>query len=316
MPIKALVPNHLLAELRPLADVLQVTLVPYDRNGVPESDSQGAEVLFRYWLSSEHGDRLIDQHPGLRWIHTGSVGVDHILTPAFLKTEITLTNAAGIGAVSIAEWTVAAMLALQKGLRQVFEQQAARKWEKIERDELSGGRVIILGAGRVATEIATRLRSFGLRLICVRRQRQPHPLFDETQHISNLPELVRNADWIIITLPLTAETRGLVNEQLLRNVPRSCRLVNVARGEIVDEAALLAALQEGRLGGAALDVFAQEPLPSSHPFWSAPELIVIPHASGNSPQVRAKRVELFGENLRRYVKGQPLLNVVNVAAGY
>ena len=314
--MKVLIPAHFREDLETVAGVLGVTLVPYDNEGVPQSESAGSEACFRWWLTVEQGDRLIRDHPRLRWIHTGSAGVDHILTPVFLHAQPVLTNSAGVHAVSIAEWTVAAILALQKDLPGILEQQHQRLWQKVERHELIGQRIVILGAGQIASEIASRLRPFGVHLASVRRQGKKHPLFDETLPAAALDTAVRDADWLIITLPLTPETRGIVSEKVLNAIPSRCRVVNVSRGEVVDQDALVRALQQGRLAGAALDVFNEEPLPADHPFWSLPHVMVLPHTTGNSPSMRRREIDLFSENLHRFVKNEPLLNIVDPAAGY
>lgn len=314
--LKALVPRHFLEELQSTARELGVILLPYDRDGKPQGDSRGAQILYRWWISTEQGDRVLASHPELQWIHSGSAGVDHILTPAFLASRITLTNSSGVHAESIAEWTVAGILALEKDLRLIFRQQEAREWEKVERAQLTGKRVVVLGAGHLGSEIAKRLRPFGVRLIGVRRSGRNVPEFDETHPVDRLLEVCRTADWLIVAAALTEKTRGLVSQRVLEALPPAARLVNVARGEIVDESAMVDALVKGRLAGAVLDVFSTEPLPADHPLWSMPQVIILPHTTWRSPQVREKQLALFKENLRRFVKGEQLLNVVNVSAGY
>lgn len=316
MSIRVLIPGHFLEDLERAFDVSGITWVPYDKEGVPQTDSTGSKALFRWWLSVEQGDKLIRDHPGMRWIHTGSAGVDHILTPTFLQANLLLTNSAGVHAASIAEWVLAAILALEKDLPGMLERQSARAWQKVERDELTGKRIVILGGGQIATEIAVRLRPFGVGLVCVRRIAKKHPHFDETFPVSALRVAVRDADWLILTLPLTPATRGIVSGEVLRLLPARCRVVNVSRGEILDQEALLEALREKRIGGAVLDVFTAEPLPADHPLWSMPNVVVWPHTTGASPAVRRREIELFSENLRRFVAGKPLLNVVDPAAGY
>jgi phosphoglycerate dehydrogenase-like enzyme len=316
MAIKALVPMNLLSELSDGLAGLDVNLVPYDQEGRPRQDSPDAEILFLYWLTPQQTDQLLGTHPQLQWVHTGSAGVDHVITPAMLRSKVMLTKSAGVHARSIAEWSVLGILALEKGLARTLNQQRDHVWQKTERDELAGKRVVILGAGEIASEIATRLRPFGVQLVCVRRHTELHPLFDETYSTSQWHQAVRDADWLVIALPLTRETRGLVDEQFLRSLPAKCRLLNVARGEIVDQKALVEILTQRRIAGAVLDVFAEEPLPANHPLWSMPEVMVWPHTTAHSPQSKRRQIELFLDNLRRYARRQPLLNVVDLAAGY
>jgi phosphoglycerate dehydrogenase-like enzyme len=178
-----------------------------------------------------------------------------------------------------------------------------------------GKHVVVLGAGKIASEVATRLRPFGVRLTCIRRKSAPHPLFDQVATLGQIGPL-NEADWLIIALPLTKETRQLVDAAFLRMLPDRCRIVNVARGEIIDESALIEALRSGRIAGAVLDVFEQEPLPTDHVFWTMPNVLVFPHTTWRSPQVQERQIALFVENLRRYSGGERLLNVIDTAAGY
>lgn len=316
MTVKALVPAHFVPELQERAEALGVTLVPYDKEGVPQGDSSGSSILFRWWLTVEQGDEIVRRHPDLKWVHTGSAGVDHILTPAFRQADLFLTNSTGVHAASIAEWSVAAILALEKDLPLMLRQQRDRVWEKVTRDELPGKHGVILGAGQIATEIAARLRPFGLRLTCVRRREGNHPLFDRTMPIDRVREAAVDADWLIVTLPLTAVTRGIVDDSLLRTVPPRCRILNVSRGEVIDQRALVRALDEKRIAGAVLDVFATEPLPANDPLWAMENVIILPHTTGFSPKVRRKEIDLFADNLGRYVRDEPLRNVVDQSAGY
>lgn len=313
---KLLVPSHFASPLRNLTEGLPVTIVGYDKDGNPEDDSTGTEVFFRWWLRVATGDRIIRDHPALRWIHTGSAGVDHILTPTFLESRIVLTNSSGVHAASIAEWAVTAILALEKALPLLLEQQRGHVWETHERNELSGRRAIILGAGHIAREIAARLRGFGVLVEAVSRSATPSRHFDAVFSSTELAGRLHGASWLFVTLPLTAETRGLVDARLLSELSRDAVVVNVARGEIVDETALLAALVEGRLGGAVLDVFTNEPLPPDHPLWDAPRCIVLPHTTWRSPQVRTKQLDLFVRNLRNFLSDAPMENVVDTARGY
>lgn len=312
---KALVPGHFLEPLRERLRDEDVKLIAYDAHGNPLRDSGGASILFRWWLSQEEGDRLIEQHQ-LEWIHTGSAGVDHILTPRFLASGIVLTNSAGVHAASIAEWVVAAMLMYEKNLPEMLEQQRGHVWEKVQRDEMKGKIAVFLGAGHIAREIAARLRPFGVKLRAIRRRAQVDAAFDESFAIGELSSRVQDADWLIVTAPLTSSTRGVVNGPVISRLPPRCRFVNVARGEIVDEPALTDALREGRLAGAILDVFSEEPLPDDHPLWDLPGVLVLPHTTWRSPQVQDKQLDLFEKNVRRFLRGEALVNVVDVKAGY
>lgn len=313
--VRVLVPSHFLGDLSETAAKLGVTLVPYDQHGAPGGDSAGSVALFRWWLTPAEGDHLVEAHP-LEWIHSGSAGIDHILTPTFMKSGIALTNSAGVHASSIAEWVIASMLYQVKDLARMVEQQHERRWEKIERPELSGQRAVFLGGGHIAREIALRLRPFGVGSVVIRRTIGNDPAFDRSLMMEEGLGDLAAADWLLVTLPLTGETRNLVDRDLLARLPAGARIVNVSRGEVIVEEALLAALRERRLAGAILDVFREEPLPASHPFWSMPEVLLLPHTTWRSPQVRQKQIELFAGNLRRFVRKEPLVNVVDRERGY
>lgn len=314
--LEVLVPAHFTEILRGLTADMEVRFIPYDKEGVPEARSPEVSALFRWWLSVPAGDALIRDHPKLRWIHTGSAGVDHILTPLFLRSNIVLTNSSGVHATSIAEWVVTAILAGAKKLPQLLEQQRGHVWQTIECDELAGKRAIVLGAGHIAKEIARRLRRFGVSVDAVRRNAAADPAFDGVHPVRALESLLRDADWFIITAPLTDETRDLVDRRIIAALPRRARIVNVARGEIVDEAALTDALRNGALDGAILDVFREEPLPADNPLWDMPNVMILPHTTWRSPQVKQKQLALFVRNLRRFAAGEAMENVVDPRRGY
>ncbi|MCA1731990.1 MAG: D-2-hydroxyacid dehydrogenase [Acidobacteria bacterium] len=316
MENRILVPGHFERELRDRTAGLGTELVPYDESGVPQSDSSGASALFRWWLSEEQGDRLIAEHPSLEWIHSGSAGVDHILTPRFRSSSILLTSSAGVHAPSIAEWVVGAMLQAVKDFPAMRLQQTERRFEKVQRPELVGQRALFVGTGRIATEIAARLAPFGLLLSGVRRSGSEHPLISDVLPPAKLRDAAASADWLIVTAPLTSETNGIIGRDVIAALPPRARVINVSRGELVDEDALLDALRTHALAGAILDVFRVEPLPPDHPFWGMDQVMVLPHTTWRSPQVRGRQIDLFVDNLRRFLASEPLRNVVDVERGY
>lgn len=315
MTTRVLVPGHFAHDLAARMPP-DVEIVPYDEAGIPLADSSGASVLFRWWLTSAQGDALLAAHPNLRWIHSGSAGVDHILTPRFRASSLVLTNSAGVHAPSIAEWVVGAMLQIVKDFPAMRRQQEERRFEKVLRPELTGQRALFLGTGQIASAIASRLAPFGMRLAGVRRGGASHAVIGEILPPTRLAGAVADADWLIVTAPLTPETEGIVSRDLLAALPSRARVVNVSRGELVDEEALIAAIREKRLAGAILDVFRVEPLPPDHPFWSMEDVLVLPHTTWRSPEVRARQIDLFVDDLRRFLAGEELRNVVDVERGY
>lgn len=311
-----LVPLHFIDELREPAKAHGAALIGYDQDAVPADPGRDAVALFRWWLSSEAGDRIVREHPSLRWVHTGSAGVDHILTPGFRASGITLTNSAGVHAPSIAEWVVAMVLAEAKGLETIFSQQRDRVWKVTRSEEIAGRHAVILGGGHIAAAIASRLRPMGVRVSAVNRSGRPDEAFDAVATLSSLGSLCRAADWLILAAPLTRETRGLISAELIATLPSRARVVNVARGELVDESALREALETRRIAGAILDVFEHEPLPADHPFWAMDNVRVLSHTTWRSEQVHARQMALFLDNLGRFTRNEPLRNVVDPARGY
>ena len=312
-----LVPSHFLEELAGRLEGRPVRLVPYDKHGNPlESSDDEADGLFRWWLTVEEGDRLITTHPRLDWIHTGSTGVDHILTPAFRSRAITLTSSRGVHAPSIAEWVVAAILHVEKRLDLIETQQKERTWKQIEVSELSSREVVILGGGAIGGEIARRLSPFGCSITVVTRSGQSDAAAGRTVRSERLGDVAANADWLIVAVPLTPETRAVIDASLLGRMRPSARIVNVARGEIIDERALEAALVEGRIAGAVLDVFEKEPLPGESPLWSLENVLVLPHTTWKSPETRERQLALFVRNVLLRSEGRTMENIVDVQRGY
>ncbi len=208
------------------------------------------------------------------------------------------------------------MLAVVKRLPEFFAQQGERRWHKLGLRELRGLTVGIIGLGDIGGEIARLCRAFGMRVLGLRRHPRPYEHADEVLGPDRLHDLLAHSDFVVITCPLTEETRGLIGRAELAAMNPDAWLINVARGAIVDEEALLEALRERKIGGACLDVFTEEPLPEDSPFWDLPNVIITPHNSWSSPHIQEREVDLFLDNLRRYVAGEPLLNVVDKQVGY
>jgi phosphoglycerate dehydrogenase-like enzyme len=255
--------------------------------------------------------------PQLRWLQTFNAGTDHPIFARFLERRVRLTSAAGASAEPIAQTALAGILMLARGFPHWLDAQRRRAWEPHPADaiprDLRGQTLVVFGLGAIGSELARLARAVGLRVVGVRRApaRGGEPV-DELVPPSRLRDVLPRADWLAIACPLSDETRGAIGAELLALLPRGARVVNVARGEIVDEAALVAALSDGRLAGAYLDVFAAEPLPADSPLWSLPNVIATPHNSAASRGNEARQVEIFLDNLARYGRGEPLRNEVGV----
>jgi len=253
----------------------------------------------------------------LRWAQSSSAGLDQVLFPELIDSEVIVTNAAGTYATHGAEHAFALLLALTRGLHHAVRNQRERRWQREPLRELYGGTLGIIGAGGFGVEMAKRGQGFGMRVIAVDPVRKERPAcFDELWGVDRLDDLLAQSDAVMIAAPRTPETEGLINAAALAKMKPTAYLINVSRGGIVDEAALAAALNEGRLAGAGLDVCDVEPLPPDSPLWACENLILTPHVAGVSQHRHRRTAELFAENLRRYVAGEPLLNVVDKRRGF
>jgi phosphoglycerate dehydrogenase-like enzyme len=264
---------------------------------------------------------------GLRWLHVHSAGADRPLYRELAARGVTVTTSAGANAGNVAVTAVAGLLALSRRFPMLMAAQAQRRWSPLLGEampqDLAGQHAVIVGWGPVGQAIARRLLAFDLKVSVVRRQ-AGRAVFDhpagadhrpdapglQAWAYSDLVHAVREAHWLVLACPLTSLTQGLVDDHVLGAMPRGAGLINVARGEVLDEAAFIAAIHRGHLGGAHLDVFHHEPLPSSSPLWDLPGVLITPHAAGHSTGNRARVAGLFVDNLTRWLRGEPLRNVV------
>ena len=263
---------------------------------------------------------LARQAPRLRWVQLSSSGVGHLVERMELgASPIVVTNAAGVHATPLAEFVLFAMLYFAKRMPRVLADQRRHHWERFALDTLPGKTLGIVGLGRVGRAIARLARGAGLRVIAVRRTTGPsggQADVDDVYPPSGLRRLLAESDYVVLILPFTPETAGLLGEAELALMKRGAVLINIARGQLVDEPALIRALQSGHLGGAALDVFAQEPLATDSPLWDLPHVLVTPHSMSTACGENEALVELFCDNLRRYLTGAPLRNVFDRRRGY
>jgi phosphoglycerate dehydrogenase-like enzyme len=276
-----------------------------------------AEVLFVWDFRSHEIEELWDELTALRWVHTASAGVDHILFPRLRSSDVVVTNSAGIYSQSIAEYVMAILLFDLKGLSVTLEAQRAHQWSYRETELLRGKSMCVIGMGDVGRAIAQAGQSLGLRVSGIRRSASSIAVGGLPIHSpSRIKEAVAEADYVVVAAPLTQETTGLVNARVISAMKPSAYLVNVGRGPIIDERALVSALRSGRLRGAALDTFGQEPVPHDSELWSVPGLLVSPHMAGDAAGWQARVLDLFGTNVERYLRGKPLLNLIDKGRGY
>lgn len=330
-PIFAL-PDEVVAALRAAVPDWEVRVLdsPADGTGdgrggagaaALEAVAAGAEVYMGFGIPAE----ILRLGRALRWVHSGAAGVRGSLTPEMLASDVVFTNSAGIHGPPVAETVLATLLHFARGVDHAVASQRERRWDKRPFDsadapvrELSRSTVGVVGLGGLGREVAWRAAALGARVLGTRRR--PEPLEMEGVEVLRgevgLRKLLEASHYVVLTLPETPETTGLMDAAALARMRRDAVLVNVSRGGLVHSAALVAALEEGRLRGAALDTFEREPLPADDPLWSAPRLLITPHTSAYSHAFWEREGGLILENLRRYRAGEPLRNVVDKGAGY
>jgi glyoxylate/hydroxypyruvate reductase A len=257
--------------------------------------------------------------PRLEWIQAIGSGVGQFVSARLPEGGIVLTNGASIGAGAIAEWTMARILQILKRLPEHDAQARERRWVMAPGSHLEGRTLAIVGLGAIGRQVARRARGFGVRLVGVRRQTavgEPDPDVDELFGPDRLHAVLERSDIVVVAVPGTAENENLFDAQAFAAMRPGSMFVNVGRGMLVDENALMASLHSGHLRAAAIDVARTEPLPPDSPLWTTPNLLISPHSSAASDQYGHRAFDLFCENLTRFVNGEPLLNVVDLSSGY
>jgi glyoxylate/hydroxypyruvate reductase len=312
---------------------------PGDHGGDPEfrRDADGearwramldrAEVLLG--IPGDSADALAGllagANPGLRWIHATSAGAGELVRRAGLDRgaldRVVVTTSSGVHAVPLAEFAVLGLLAVAKDLPGLAAAQRTRSWPTVRQPlrELRGQTLVLVGLGEIGREVARLGKALGMRTVGVRRSARSSgapPFTDEVHGADRLPELAGRADAMVVSLPLTGETAGLLDRATIERLPPACIFVNVGRGAVVDEAALVDALRERRIAGAVLDVFETEPLPPGSPLWTLPNVLLSPHAAALSEHENERIVELFVANLRRFLAGEPLANRIEPGIWY
>lgn len=318
--MKVLVPQDVQEELqtRARARAPGVALLPYAEDGPLPDDLPGAEAVLR-WIAGRRYAELVEHGPRVRWLHTASAGVDHVLTrPVREKPGLVVTDSGPAFEIAISEFVLAWMLMVTRRLPELLQRQRQHLWEWLPQAELYGQTVGIIGLGPIGRGIAVRAKAFGMTTLGWRRRPVPVPAVDETlTGDGGLSLLLSRSDFVVLAAALTDHTRTLINASRLAQMKPSAYLLNIARGAMVDEPALIHALRQGHLGGACLDVFAQEPLPPDSPLWDMPHVFVAPHSSsGWTAGLQERQKQLFLDNLARFAKGEPLHGMVDIAQGY
>jgi phosphoglycerate dehydrogenase-like enzyme len=299
----------LLERLAPVADI---RYAEHAREALPAAD-----VLLAWDFAAHTVRDGWDQADRLRWVHVAAAGVDRVLFPELVQSDVVVTNARGVFDRPIAEYVLMCVLAHAKGLYRSRDLQRQRHWEHRETANISGASVLVVGTGAIGRAIARLLRAAGMEVKGAgRTAREGDPDFGSVLASSDLAAYLPDADYLVLAAPLTPQTRGLIDAGALSRLKPSAFLVNVGRGACVEQAALRAALAEGRLAGAALDVFESEPLPAGDPLWDAPGVFISPHMSGDFAGSLELLAGQFIENVHRWTSGQPLRNVVDKSLGF
>jgi phosphoglycerate dehydrogenase-like enzyme len=284
------------------------------RTRAPEADA----ILYAHF-QAELLSSILPAAGRLRWIHSLWTGVEGILRPEVLNHPATLTNGRGVFRWPLADWVIASMLYFAFDLRRVIAQQQEGAWRLVFGTSLNGRTLGIVGYGGIGSAAAERAKPFGMKIAAHRRRPQLYDgdgVVDASYGTGQLKELMGVSDYILAALPLTPETRGLIGPAEVEAMKPNAVVINVGRGPVIDEDALIRALDSGKIRGAALDVFDTEPLPTGHPFWRMQNVLLSPHTADRVDGFLKPALECFLENMDRFHKGEPLQNVVDKHAGY
>ena len=309
------------ARARSLGRPLELVVLPADPAGrLPDETCARIELAFFSGdVFPEYSRQFFStarKAPQLKWLQVFNAGVDHPIYSEMMERGARLTTSSGSTAEPIAQTAITGMLMLARNFPRWLAAQTRHAWDPMRAPDtlprdLTEQRVLVVGLGRIGNEIARLAKGLGMPVTGIRRSgRHADDHADAIEPPERLDEALAHAEWLIIACPLTNETRGLIDARRLARLPRGARVVNIARGEIIDEPALIAALQSGHLGGAYLDVFAEEPLPAASPLWDLPNVLMTPHNSAAAAGNEQRVYEIFIDNLGRWLRGEPLVNEV------
>jgi phosphoglycerate dehydrogenase-like enzyme len=296
-------------EIRAIAPGAEVRLV---EEGQLDGNVADADVI----ASARLTPSALASAGQLKWVQSWAAGPNEILTDAMRAHPVPLTSARGNGAIPLAEHAIMLMLMLDRDAPRMMAAQGQHRWVRFSHGELNGRTCGILGTGHSGTDLALKAKAFHMTALGYRRQDRPAENFDRIYTGDGLHEFLGASDFVVVTAALTDETRGLLGEAEFRAMKPTAYYVNFSRGAIADTAALIRALEEGWIAGAGLDAHETEPLPPESPFWSMPNVIVTPHAGAGSPGTADRGNDIFLENLRRFLAGEPMINLVDKTVGY
>ena len=303
-----------------------------DHNGHPVPRTPGDEGRWRLLLSRAdilfdfdytNDQELPDLAPNVRWIHASSAGIGQFVARRDYHKRMPqtlFTTARGVHATPLAEFCMMSMLAFSRGLFRMTRLQAQKRWERYAGTDLVGRTLLIYGLGSIGRETARFAKAFGMRVVGVKRTIEGETAtdhnVDELVSASRFAEMLPRAEFLVLVAPHTSETQGVLGGRELAALPRGAVVINIGRGALIDESAMVDALRSGHLGGAALDVFETEPLPEESPLWTLPNVLVCPHSASTSDRENGRLTELFCRNLRAYLDGRTMENVLDIERMY
>ena len=292
------------------------TIVSTDMDHIADQISD-AEILVAWGM--DNIQPFYAQAGKLRWIHALTAGVESIIFPETQNSSVLISNSKGIHGIPMAEHVLGLMLSFSRRLNLFYRQQAQHLWKRPaiqDLHEINGKTLAIVGLGSIGHEIAKKAKAMDMHVIAAKREMTQEPFVDRLYRPEQLLEMLSQADFVVVTLPLTDATRNLFGREQFAAMKPTAYFINVSRGGVVQEDQLVAALKENTIAGAGLDVFVQEPLPESSPFWDLPNVIVTPHLSAISPVYLDRALQLFAKNLAHYLEGTPLPTLIDKERGY
>jgi phosphoglycerate dehydrogenase-like enzyme len=303
----------MLGELESSADI-----VAGNSRSAFEKAASHAAVLFNWSGSLELLREVVNMSPKLQWMHSRSVGLERTLFPELSENSVTLTNGRGVFSASLGEFVLGAILYFAKDFRRMIRNQMAAVWEQFDVEAISGKTVGIVGYGDIGRAVATRVQPMGMKVLALKRHvgREPDPLIEQIYSPDRRIEMLARCDYVVVAAPLTQETRGMIAEPEFAAMKPTAVIINVGRGPVIKEDALIRALSGGRIRGAGLDVFDEEPLPRDHPFYRMENVLLSPHCADHTSDWLEQAMRLFIEQYVRFRSGQPLLYVVDKKLGY
>jgi phosphoglycerate dehydrogenase-like enzyme len=302
-------------QLRMLADLPHVVMSSPD--ALPEQ-AENAEVILHWFGPRDLLRTAFLANPSVRWVHSRSAGLDSILFPELVQSAVPLTNGTGVFSQSLGEFALAVILYFAKDFRRMIRNQEAGRWEKFDVEEIAGQTVGIVGYGDIGHAVASRVHAMGMRVLALKRHApvDPDPFVTQFFKPQELAAMLAQCDYVVVAAPLTAETRHMISDSAFTAMRPNAVVINIGRGPVIDQKALMRALTDGRIRGAGLDVFEEEPLPPGDPIYKFENVLVSPHCADQTKEWLNQAMQFFITQYECFCNGQPLKNIVDKHLGY